>query len=197
PEQRDDLRTLEDVQEGMVLEGTVTNVAAFGAFVDIGVHQDGLVHVSQLASRFVKDPAEVVKVGDRVKVRVLSVDLARKRLALSIRAVTEGGAGRAPQGQTRSQGRSAPRASGGQGPKRPPLAAEPFNNPFARLRRSGRGNHCCDPGERREPRSVACPTVDAAAKGCGRSSAGTEEELHGGESAGPIYSGHVSARSPQ
>jgi len=135
PEQRDDLRTLEDVQEGMVLEGTVTNVAAFGAFVDIGVHQDGLVHVSQLASRFVKDPAEVVKVGDRVKVRVLSVDLARKRLALSIRAVTEGGAGRAPQGQTRSQGRSAPRASGGQGPKNPPLAAEPFNNPFAKLRR--------------------------------------------------------------
>ncbi len=62
----------------MVLEGTVTNVAAFGAFVDIGVHQDGLVHVSQLADRFVKDPHEVVKAGDVVKVRVTEVDVPRK-----------------------------------------------------------------------------------------------------------------------
>lgn len=90
PAFRDDLQTLEDVREGMVLEGVVTNVAAFGAFVDVGVHQDGLVHVSQLAQRFVKDPAEVVKVGDRVRVKVLSVDVARKRLGLSIRAVTGG-----------------------------------------------------------------------------------------------------------
>jgi len=78
---------LAHVKEGMVLNGLVTNVAAFGAFVDVGVHQDGLVHVSELANRFVKDPAEVVKVGDRVRVKVLSVDLARKRMGLSIKAL--------------------------------------------------------------------------------------------------------------
>ena len=71
----------------MVLNGVVTNVAAFGAFVDVGVHQDGLVHVSELAHRFVKDPGEVAKVGDRVQVKVLSVDPARKRIGLSIKAL--------------------------------------------------------------------------------------------------------------
>lgn len=76
---------LSDLKPGMLLEGTVTNVAAFGAFVDIGVHQDGLVHVSELADRFVKDPREVVKVGEIVNVRVLDVDLGRKRIALSMR----------------------------------------------------------------------------------------------------------------
>lgn len=74
-----------DLKIGMTLEGTVTNVAAFGAFVDIGVHQDGLVHVSQLADRFVKDPHEVVKAGDVVKVRVVEVDVKRKRIALTMR----------------------------------------------------------------------------------------------------------------
>ncbi|WP_281978463.1 Tex family protein [Pseudorhizobium flavum] len=74
-----------DLKPGMLLEGTVTNVAAFGAFVDIGVHQDGLVHVSQLADRFVKDPHEVVKAGDVVKVRVVEVDVKRKRIALTMR----------------------------------------------------------------------------------------------------------------
>ncbi len=74
-----------DLRPGMLLEGTVTNVAAFGAFVDIGVHQDGLVHVSQLADRFVKDPHEVVKAGDVVKVRVVEVDVKRKRIGLSMR----------------------------------------------------------------------------------------------------------------
>jgi uncharacterized protein len=74
----------------MLLEGTVTNVAAFGAFVDIGVHQDGLVHVSQLADRFVKDPHEVVKAGDVVKVRVTEVDVPRKRIGLTMRK--DGGA---------------------------------------------------------------------------------------------------------
>ena len=80
---RDDVRTIEDVKPGMELEGTVTNVTAFGAFVDIGVHQDGLVHVSQLSDRFVKDPHAVVHVGDRVKVRVLEIDLPRKRISLT------------------------------------------------------------------------------------------------------------------
>jgi uncharacterized protein len=74
-----------DLKPGMLLEGTVTNVAAFGAFVDIGVHQDGLVHVSQLADKFVKDPHEVVKAGDVVKVRVVEVDVKRKRIGLTMR----------------------------------------------------------------------------------------------------------------
>jgi uncharacterized protein len=76
---------IKDLKVGMLLEGTVTNVAAFGAFVDIGVHQDGLVHVSQLADRFVKDPHEVVKAGDVVQVRVVEVDAARKRIALTMK----------------------------------------------------------------------------------------------------------------
>jgi protein Tex len=76
---------IRDLKPGMLLEGTVTNVAAFGAFVDVGVHQDGLVHVSQLADRFVKDPHEVVKAGDVVQVRVVEVDAARKRIALTMR----------------------------------------------------------------------------------------------------------------
>jgi uncharacterized protein len=71
----------------MVLNGVVTNVAAFGAFVDVGVHQDGLVHVSELAHRFVKDPAEVLKVGDRVRVKVLAVDPQRRRIGLSLKAL--------------------------------------------------------------------------------------------------------------
>ena len=76
---------IKDLKEGMVLEGTVSNVAQFGAFVDLGVHQDGLVHVSQLANKFVSDAREVVKTGDIVKVKVLEVDVARKRISLSMR----------------------------------------------------------------------------------------------------------------
>jgi len=74
-----------DLVPGMILEGVVTNVAAFGAFVDVGVHQDGLVHVSALSRTFVKDPREVVKPGDIVKVKVLDVDVPRKRIALTLR----------------------------------------------------------------------------------------------------------------
>jgi uncharacterized protein len=76
---------LKDLKPGMLLEGTVSNVAQFGAFVDLGVHQDGLVHVSQLANRFVSDAREIVKTGDIVKVRVVEVDLARKRIALTMK----------------------------------------------------------------------------------------------------------------
>jgi protein Tex len=76
---------LQDLKPDMLLEGTVSNVAQFGAFVDLGVHQDGLVHVSQLANRFVSDAREIVKTGDIVKVRVLEVDLARKRIALTMK----------------------------------------------------------------------------------------------------------------
>jgi uncharacterized protein len=80
---------LQDLKPGMLLEGTVSNVAAFGAFVDLGVHQDGLVHVSQLANRFVSDAREIVKTGDIVKVRVVEVDLARKRIALTMKLDTK------------------------------------------------------------------------------------------------------------
>ena len=79
------VRKMEDLQAGMSLPGIVTNVTAFGAFVDIGVHQDGLVHISQLADRFVKDPAEVVKVHQKVMVTVLAVDLVKKRISLSMK----------------------------------------------------------------------------------------------------------------
>ncbi|WP_181706206.1 Tex family protein [Chthonobacter rhizosphaerae] len=94
-----------DLKPGMVLEGTVTNVTAFGAFVDIGVHQDGLVHVSQLADRFVKDPHAVVKAGDVVKVRVVEVDAKRKRIALSMRK--DDGAAR-PASRSDERGKPAP-----------------------------------------------------------------------------------------
>ena len=84
----DGVEDMKDLKPGMLLEGTVTNVAAFGAFVDIGVHQDGLVHVSQLADKFIKDAHEVVKAGDVVKVRVLEVDMARKRISLTMKKNT-------------------------------------------------------------------------------------------------------------
>jgi protein Tex len=86
---REGVEQLKDLQPGMLLEGVVTNVTNFGAFVDVGVHQDGLVHVSALANRFVKDPAEIVKAGDIVKVKVVEVDLPRKRIALSMRLSDE------------------------------------------------------------------------------------------------------------
>ncbi len=85
----DGVNDIKDLVEGMILEGTVTNVAAFGAFVDVGAHQDGLVHVSQLANKFVKDPKDVVKAGQIVKVKVVEVDVARKRIALSMRMDAE------------------------------------------------------------------------------------------------------------
>jgi uncharacterized protein len=82
----DTINEVSDLRSGMVLQGVVTNITNFGAFVDIGVHQDGLVHVSHLADRFVKDPMEVVKVNQKVQVTVLEVDTARKRIALSMKA---------------------------------------------------------------------------------------------------------------
>ncbi len=81
----EEVNSIEDVKPGMKLPGIVTNVTKFGAFVDIGVHQDGLVHISQLADRFVKDPAEVVKTQQKVIVTVLEVDMERKRISLSMR----------------------------------------------------------------------------------------------------------------
>jgi len=100
---KEGVETLKDLKRGMILEGTVTNVAAFGAFVDIGVHQDGLVHISAMSKTFIKDPREVVKSGDIVKVKVLEVEVARKRIALTLRLDDETGAksDRAAQGKPR------------------------------------------------------------------------------------------------
>ncbi|MBF6247727.1 helix-hairpin-helix domain-containing protein, partial [Nocardia elegans] len=106
-----------DLKPGMVLEGVVTNVAAFGAFVDVGVHQDGLVHVSAMSHSFVKDPREVVKSGDVVKVKVLEVDVARQRIGLSLRLDDEPGAAKGERGGQREGGRrggSGGGAGGGQ-----------------------------------------------------------------------------------
>ncbi|QYY34546.1 Tex family protein [Ruficoccus sp. ZRK36] len=112
------INEISDLKEGLQLPGIVTNVAAFGAFVDIGVHQDGLVHVSQLADRFVEDPAEVVKVHQKVLVTVLEVDTARKRIALSMRTQREGGKPhqRAGGGNNRDNRPGAPRDNRG-GPR--------------------------------------------------------------------------------
>jgi len=87
PQFRDDVTSLEHLQEGMILEGMVSNVTNFGAFVDIGVHQDGLVHISELSQRYVRDPRDVVQVGQVVKVRVLSVDVALQRISLSMKSL--------------------------------------------------------------------------------------------------------------
>ena len=126
PAFRDDVTTIDDVHEGMTLEGVVTNVTAFGAFVDIGIHQDGLVHVSELADRFIRDPAEVVKAGDRIKVRVIGVDKARNRVSLSARSSS---APRRPGGGSGGGGRPDRR-----GDSRPHHSPGGFTcNPFANL----------------------------------------------------------------
>ena len=143
PKFRDDVHAITDLEVGMQLEGVVTNVTAFGAFVDVGVHQDGLVHISQLSDKFVRDPAEVVRTGDRITVRVLEVDVPRKRISLTARkevsaedqadaqaaAARSGGGdarssggrdqgGRGAPGGGRNDGRSA--QGGGRGPGGPP-----------------------------------------------------------------------------
>jgi uncharacterized protein len=98
---KDGVETLNDLQPGMILEGVVTNVAAFGAFVDIGVHQDGLVHISAMSNTFIKDPREAAKPGDIVQVKVLEVDKARKRIALTMRMSDEPGKAQ-PKGAERA-----------------------------------------------------------------------------------------------
>jgi uncharacterized protein len=122
---------LKDLKPGMILEGRVTNVAAFGAFVDIGVHQDGLVHVSALSHNFVKDPRDAVKAGDIVKVKVMDVDIARQRIALSMRLDDEPGQARGgkPAGGEARGGRDnrGPRP----GAPSPKPAAAPSNSAFA------------------------------------------------------------------
>ncbi|MBR1222319.1 RNA-binding transcriptional accessory protein [Bradyrhizobium sp. U87765 SZCCT0131] len=114
----DGVETLNDLKPGMILEGSVTNVAAFGAFVDIGVHQDGLVHISAMSRTFIKDPREVVKPGDIIKVKVLEVDVPRKRISLTLRlddelgAKSERGAAPMSRGQAKHMTSQAPRKAG-------------------------------------------------------------------------------------
>ncbi len=129
---RDDVETVADLKKGMTLDGVVTNVTAFGAFVDVGVHRDGLVHISQLADRFVKDPNEVVKVGDRIKVHVIDVDLDRERISLSARSQPSADAPStgSPPAKNRQQGRPAP---GGGRPPAPRKNNKFSYNPFADL----------------------------------------------------------------
>ncbi|MEW2345900.1 Tex family protein, partial [Streptomyces griseoaurantiacus] len=117
---KDGVEKISDLTPGMVLEGVVTNVAAFGAFVDVGVHQDGLVHVSAMSKTFVKDPRDVVKPGDIVKVKVLDVDIPRKRISLTLRLDDEAAAGAPSAGGGRPQraGRAPQPRQGGGGGKR-------------------------------------------------------------------------------
>jgi uncharacterized protein len=123
------IETLADLKADMILEGVVTNVAAFGAFVDVGVHQDGLVHVSALANRYVKDPHDVVKPGQIVKVKVLEVDVKRQRIALTMRlddAAGSQGRPRGPEAPQREQGARRP----DQGQRGAPRGREPRNAPM-------------------------------------------------------------------
>ena len=142
---KEGVHEITDLQPGMLLEGVVTNVANFGAFVDVGVHQDGLVHVSQLADRFVKDPREVVKAGDIVKVKVVEVDLPRRRIALPMKlrepaatpAMRDAGVRGAPRpGVPPARGAGAPgQAPRPQGPPPPRPAATSMAAAFEKLRR--------------------------------------------------------------
>jgi uncharacterized protein len=118
---KEGVETLKDLRRGMILEGTVTNVAAFGAFVDIGVHQDGLVHISAMSKNFIKDPREVVKSGDIVKVKVLEVEVDRKRIALTLRLDDEpaGKGDRPAQGKPRDISRASMTSSAPRKPQEP------------------------------------------------------------------------------
>ncbi|HEY5805294.1 MAG TPA: Tex family protein [Lysobacter sp.] len=141
----DGVEDIKDLREGMILEGVVSNVAAFGAFVDIGVHQDGLIHISALSDKYVKDPREVVKAGDIVKVKVLEVDVARKRIALTRRLDDSAPAQRGPREERDARpnsnrgGRDGGR-DGGRAAPPPKQAAPPANNAlaaaFARAKKS-------------------------------------------------------------
>ncbi len=144
------IEKISDLKPGMILEGTVTNVAAFGAFVDVGVHQDGLVHVSALSNKFVSDPREIVKSGQVVRVKVLEADPERKRISLTLRLEDEPGAaggrgqgarsGQRGQGQRR-QAQSNPRVgSPGSGGNRRQGSPAPADTAMAEaLRRAGLG----------------------------------------------------------
>jgi uncharacterized protein len=131
------VETLKDLKAGMILEGTVTNVAAFGAFVDIGVHQDGLVHISAMSKTFIKDPREVVKSGDIVKVKVLEVEVARKRIALTLRLDDATGS---KESRAQAAPRDIPRASMTSSAPRKPQEASSGGALAEALRRASEKN---------------------------------------------------------
>ncbi|GAA3209960.1 Tex family protein [Streptomyces thermocoprophilus] len=136
---KEGVEKISDLSSGMILEGVVTNVAAFGAFVDVGVHQDGLVHVSAMSKSFVKDPREVVKPGDIVKVKVLDVDIPRKRISLTLRLDDE----------------AAPAERTGQGGGRPRGGRPPQQRQGRGGNRAGGGRQAPPPGEQRHGRRAA------------------------------------------
>ncbi|MFZ3141495.1 Tex family protein [Polaromonas sp.] len=129
----DGVEDIKDLQPGMLLEGTVSNVAAFGAFIDIGVHQDGLVHVSQLSSKFVTDAREVVKTGDIVKVRVTEVDVARKRIGLSMKLDAAPARRDAPRDNRFESARPGPQNRGGARQGAPQPASTAMESAFSKL----------------------------------------------------------------
>jgi uncharacterized protein len=132
-EYRDDVHSIADLTPGMICPGIVTNVTNFGAFVDIGVHQDGLVHISQLSNRFVKDPRDVVNPGDRVKVRVIEVNLEKNQIALSLKPEAEV-KGEKPQEAQGDRRQKRPKDRGNQSKQEPrEPVKKAFNNPFAAL----------------------------------------------------------------
>jgi len=129
------INTLNDLHEGMILEGVVTNVANFGAFVDIGVHQDGLVHISALADKFVEDPRDVVRVGQTVKVKVQEVDVARKRIALTMRLNDQAAPARRPERGERGEGQTRRRPPPKQSAGAPGVPQGAMAAAFANLKR--------------------------------------------------------------
>lgn len=139
----DGIEKISDLKPGMVLEGTVTNVAAFGAFVDVGVHQDGLVHVSAMANRFVSDPREVVKSGQVVRVKVLEADPDRKRISLTLRLDDEPAAGRAGTGRT------------GGNPQNPGRGREQGGGPARKASAPGRSPAAPAPAKKEAPLNTA------------------------------------------
>jgi uncharacterized protein len=125
------IEKITDLEPGMKLPGIVTNITAFGAFVDVGVHQDGLVHISQMAERYVKNPANIVKLHQKVRVTVLDVDLKRHRISLSMKP-DEGRQSRGKQGTAPQKEKEQASDRGRRKPKKPDTPKpDAFNNPFA------------------------------------------------------------------
>jgi uncharacterized protein len=183
---REGVEKLEDLQPGMVLEGVVTNVANFGAFVDLGVHQDGLVHISAMAQSFVKDPRAVAKPGDIVKVKVLEVDAKRRRISLTMRLDDpQQSAAGARTGRT-----AAPAGRGLAGPARPPRGG---GAPDGRQPPSGKPSQAADAGKRRDHQR---PDARPASGGGGGASSGSG--FGGGALADALAkAGLVKDRSPR
>jgi uncharacterized protein len=176
------VQTLGDLEPGMVLEGVVTNVAAFGAFVDIGVHQDGLVHVSAMSANFVADPHDVAKSGDVVKVKVLSVDIPRNRISLTMRLKDEGEAGAREAGARGGRPGGRP-AGGGPGSGRPPRTDRPGNSRTSAAD-PGRAPASAKPGGSRGPGAP-----DAAAPAAQTGDRQRADRRGGGQGAGGDHRG--------